>query len=619
MIIRRLISLVAAVPLLLTACTGRGHHSPSPDPRSAWEQIAAQLGPGGAVSADTALQAFALLYGPIPGVTPPSGPSGEVFSGSLAIEWAMQHLDDMTDEQRRAVLDRLGLVPGTVPVQPGGGQHSLLAPTEPDFKPQRCEQSQTEGSGTTSLTHLRADLASVRAIVERKLSLKLDARFIVCKSTTPAAPTESDDGSTVDADTVAFFHADGSLDCRLTVYPAGLTFGEPDLEALIGHEFMHCMNQRIVADARGRTVPGGRFHLPAWVSEGIPEWVASSLAPQAGFIAGWWRDYLSSPLQRLDSRTYDAVGFFAQVQHARGGMAKLVKKIVGTDGGTVPEESSNAFAAAVGDDPAVVLDSWPASFLQDDSRGGPVDGVPPWSVEAPVRRPLVFADTIEVGNDPQPVGLLRTQPWTGSVAKISISADVVQLYLGGTTPMYGRFGPGSTGDFPLEDATTRTFCTKAGGCQCPQDEPNDVHFTQIEPGVGYVALTGGEQAASVAAEGMSLESFCAEHPERCHRAAGNGPCDSGAGRGSPSTPSTPSSPQDGLLPGTCPAAFGGYPLYHAKRQDAFGILFCDYIDPADPQHISGYGVTYFSDRPAVCAPYVENDPPPNGPCPPVPH
>src|SRR5258708_1004304 len=74
---------------------------------SAWGQVLDQIQPDGTVTADTALQAFSLAFGPLPGVTVSSGPVGEIRSGTMALRWLVGHWSEITPAQRAAAVQLL--------------------------------------------------------------------------------------------------------------------------------------------------------------------------------------------------------------------------------------------------------------------------------------------------------------------------------------------------------------------------------------------------------------------------------------------------------------------------------------------------------------------------------
>jgi hypothetical protein len=88
------------------ACTRKGtvkDLAPAVPPQSAWAKLMTMVGPHGEVSPDMALKAVALLYGPVPGVTPPDGPAEPPRSGTAVLKWARYHWDRFTAEQRAAI------------------------------------------------------------------------------------------------------------------------------------------------------------------------------------------------------------------------------------------------------------------------------------------------------------------------------------------------------------------------------------------------------------------------------------------------------------------------------------------------------------------------------------
>src|SRR5450756_2110555 len=60
-------------------------------PLTAWQQTLNEVRPNGTVSTSTALSAFALAIGPVPGARPVSGPKQLIPSGTLAVQWVLGH------------------------------------------------------------------------------------------------------------------------------------------------------------------------------------------------------------------------------------------------------------------------------------------------------------------------------------------------------------------------------------------------------------------------------------------------------------------------------------------------------------------------------------------------
>ena len=68
------------------------------EPATVWEEFLVEMDDDGRVSKETALEAFALAYGPIPGVEVRAGDHGPVAS-MTAQSWLSHHMDELTPEQ----------------------------------------------------------------------------------------------------------------------------------------------------------------------------------------------------------------------------------------------------------------------------------------------------------------------------------------------------------------------------------------------------------------------------------------------------------------------------------------------------------------------------------------
>ena len=83
----------------------------SPLPATPWAKVLDQIRPDGTVSKRTALEAFAVAYGPLPGVRIPSGRKTTIPSGSLAAQWILSYWRQLTSAQRQVVQRRLAFSP----------------------------------------------------------------------------------------------------------------------------------------------------------------------------------------------------------------------------------------------------------------------------------------------------------------------------------------------------------------------------------------------------------------------------------------------------------------------------------------------------------------------------
>ena len=71
--------------------------------RTAWERVLERIGPDGKVDLKTALAAFSVAVGPLPGVPEPVGRRDRIASGTGAIRWIESHRLELTGAQRAAV------------------------------------------------------------------------------------------------------------------------------------------------------------------------------------------------------------------------------------------------------------------------------------------------------------------------------------------------------------------------------------------------------------------------------------------------------------------------------------------------------------------------------------
>src|SRR5262245_9743338 len=115
----RTLSILVAAALAvasLAACSSHRSSSPpssSPPALTAWQSVLGQMSPDGSVTTETALSAFAMAIGPVPGAVVPAGPSQEIVSGTIAIRWIMRHWGDLSAAQHSAILTDLGIDPAT--------------------------------------------------------------------------------------------------------------------------------------------------------------------------------------------------------------------------------------------------------------------------------------------------------------------------------------------------------------------------------------------------------------------------------------------------------------------------------------------------------------------------
>jgi hypothetical protein len=108
----RLGTVLAAAALLLAGCTATPARPSKPATAGgadAWQRTLDQIDADGGVSVRTALAAFAIAIGPVPGapVTPGQAPS-VLPSGTIAVDWVLAQWAALNPAQQAAVLADLG-------------------------------------------------------------------------------------------------------------------------------------------------------------------------------------------------------------------------------------------------------------------------------------------------------------------------------------------------------------------------------------------------------------------------------------------------------------------------------------------------------------------------------
>jgi uncharacterized delta-60 repeat protein len=247
---------------------------------SAWQRVTDQIRPDGSFTPRTALQAFAVAYGPLPGVKRPSGAAGPGIDGTSAIQMVQQVWTRLSAVQKAAINREIDID------VPGPNARSAAANDEPSL------------TADPQLTALAAQYVAVYAA-------KIPAP--------PAVTVRVFDSQEPLGSSLADAYDEGSY-CRVRWAPA--TFQRPAQyqHEILAHEVFHCY--QFVLDP-------GHGAEPQWVSDGTADWAAEFVT---GFEDGWLAQYLATPTIPLASRTYDALGFFGHADEV-GGRGSLFTKI----------------------------------------------------------------------------------------------------------------------------------------------------------------------------------------------------------------------------------------------------------------------------------------------------
>jgi hypothetical protein len=530
----------------------------------AWTAILDQIGPNGEVSLATALQAYTLGFGPLPGVPAPARDSGVIPSGTLAVDMILSHFDELTAAQQQAVLQRLGYAgPASAQVSPAAtarvvalaqAQSHRVAPPAPTPVP-------TDAPGT----------ADYRAMLDEFIP-KLNTLLKV----TLTLPTVLDFNPTTPF--MAYTKAYDALGqqkgvpvlCRISLSPQMNTPQLDNQRLVVAHELTHCYQDQIQGPL------SIHYASPAWLIEGSATWTGA-LVSGATAATSWlqpkWEDWLIHPEKGLFSRSYEAIGFYALLDQAGiSPWSVLPAMYLSQTKGKVPDNLA-AYQAATQSAPQEVLDEWASGYERDKSLGLDWDLNGPGIVAASAYGgPKIHA--ISLG-DGQSVPV-TTPAYTALDDDVTSQADVVQVSITGTSRLH------DSASFERVTSANGSYCTKQGGCGCPPGSAYQGPALPQLSGLIHLAVTGGPQGATGGVSGTTLQHFCNTPPPTADATLCNiiSLAEFSQVLGSPVTT---------LVPGV-----GHTPA-------AQEVVTCAYLPPSSPGHggaidfaLSGNGAAYYA-------------------------
>jgi hypothetical protein len=468
---------------------------------TAWSHVLDQVQADGQVSVATALAAFAMAIGPVPGATAAAGVSGQIESGTLAVAWVRARWAQLSAAQQTAVLTDLGTSiatdarvssqgdvarVGVAALQTGGRRPT---PVDPNLS---CVPADSSGAGPyrSQVAGIEADIASHLGVpFTIPVYLEVNTRNVTMGVKDAAlAYTIACDGAHYVPGTITgcVVHLEPRLLNGTTT-----TFSAADIHTTLIHELMHCLLYQRFGMAYD--------DMPAWYIEGVPSWVEDALGGGGDAVSeSFWTTYLDTDSYPLFKRTYDALGFYTHLAET------------GTDPWSVILPMGRAFIAggdanlagwkAAGVSQAF-LDSWGSGYAQGRYPGSA------WSTSGPglSRYQPRLPPTLTVG-DTNPVTVAAPAVAT-SIRQVDITADVVEVSASATAS--GRISLGGGNDATLDQTSGVNYCSLSSGCQCPSGSANaDATFTHIDPGTEYATVTGGTDSATVTLTGMDLATFC---------------------------------------------------------------------------------------------------------------
>lgn len=493
-------SRAAALPLavclgvgLLTSCSTPGSYqsasASASAPVSAWQRVLDQIGPDGSVSKGTALAAFVLAVGPLPGVPQPPGPAQTIPDGSGAVRWLLGYYAQLTRAQQSAVLRLLSL-PALSARSSGAHPAVVVAAAFAGPVP-----------GTAQ------DVALEQAAVQ-EITTRLHVPFTIGVQVFENETEQTYEGKPALMATLCtgagggFTGSAPAAKCTISINPSAHQLPGGDggsyFKAVMIHEVFHCFEAQL-AGSTGSYNSGARAE--SWLYEGAADWVASDIVADDPEARVRWQIYLGNPGKSLFSRSYDAIGFFGHLYPGGGVSPWIVLPAM-----LRASSSAAAYDAATAGASAGFLNSEASVFFASSALGSAwyqhgAQGAPAGTAAQNVALP---------GRSPVQQAAVPAGPWTSYTAAayadevfaLGLSAPVTQFSL-----VYGHARLRAVHGTVEAVNPSLTVCTTASG-RCPGCPA--ASKLPAFGNAGDLALTGGPDGTLLRIRGISLKDFCAQ-------------------------------------------------------------------------------------------------------------
>ena len=477
---------------------------PTPPPRTAWEAVTRQVGPTGVPSKQVAMEAFSLAFGPLPGVTRPAGPRGLIPSGTSALRWMWGHWNELTPAQRKVVLSYLRRPQRTA-------MRLASAAVGDRSRSDEVLAALTQSQYEAAVHAARMDIAG---LLHRDLGY--DPAVII--NSQEMFPTQPYPGPLVfDALAYAFaYDASGRpMPCIVWINPSLQTSSFRIQQEVIPHEVFHCFQMALFGSA---ATLGSK---PAWLIEGQAEWVGCTIAGHCDVGAGWWDLYFKSAQSSLFARTYDAIGYYSELNYVGINPWDHLDEMLQANG------SADAYQRAITGNADAFEDGWAPSYgrskYRDPSLNPQVWDSNGPGITAAMSNPLPFALTDNAELPYAPIA-----PYGNWLLRPDFEADIIEVQ---TNSAHARIHFADGSEFSGTALEGVAFCTRPNGCATPKC-PSE-HFEKAVKGKGYFAISGADTGASFGMRGLSVDEHCNASPQP------------------PSAKPVPSSQSVGGLPDAC--------------------------------------------------------------------
>lgn len=447
-------------------------------PSTAWHQVTDEIGADGVVSKDTALRAFSLAFGPLPGVSVPPDASAPV-SGTGALRWLVGHWSALTSAQRGAAIS---LVPALAELPATGSKFvgrrfGATIPADVLARP----AAPTPGPNAalyTAVANKEAREITSRLGIDLTLTIEADERRTAAISDAETTVTTAD-GKFVGTPAI----------CRISFNPLKSLIGEY-FAMVMAHEVWHCFEGQIMGLERFNSAAG-----PSWLIEGQAEWVGYALHPDAR-SDGFYDLYIQHPERPLFTRSYAAIGYYSQLAHTGIDTWRVLAPML--------RETTNAAAfQAAGSASDKFLYQWASSFFRAATLGDA------WTMSGPGLAPgpgsKDGAMTVAKGGSTT----FGTAAYTNAIFQLASKADIVSFSVSG----HVRLGDVLTKrDYLVKDGSA--FCTSPDGCTCPAGSTYEgPPLTKVDTTTMF-AVSGGTGGTKGTVTGRTIDEFCGKPKAR---------------------------------------------------------------------------------------------------------
>jgi hypothetical protein len=471
------------------------------DPSDALAQILSGVQRDGSVPLETALEAFALLIGPLPGVEAPSGDVSREVDGTTALKMLLGHREELTSAQWAAVHDLLDPRPVTTTLASG----PLIAAVGPG--PMRTAANPCPG-GKESPRRAEFEMEVNQAIptLESRLGhkLRIPIGIIFQGVATQIVPGQEDFEvfaitKPMGADCKVDEGASRPKSCQIQFTNRGEGLEGFEFKHVVSHEVFHCFQLDLA------TSSAAAYRVGKWLDEGSASWVGETISGGSTVGGADWVEWLKYPGRPLFGRTYDGIGFFMHLQDVGVDPWKLL----------VPmhlkaeASSADAYQVAVKAASAKLLDAWGSSYIRDGTLrpDWSTDGLGlPNGISTPVPEVELTDNTTIVGG---------ADPLTALAARIDLQSEAVvfePMFV--TSGAHGliRFSDGT--QKTMAEAASQPFCLKSGGCVCPEGSYGSGHaWQQGASGQLLFGIAGHTDGLDLEIQAMTVDVTCAQAPE----------------------------------------------------------------------------------------------------------